>query len=127
MMKKVEELKNTPNLRIDDTLGMFGQIAYRGYIDLGEFKGTVVWGYNEDGWEHVSVSHVRPNKMPGWNDMCKVKDMFWDKEDTVVQIHPAESEYFHGFKGRPNVLHLWRPADGDWSIMNRGKDIDSEN
>ena len=126
MLKKIEVLKNTPNLRIDEDFTIFGITAYRGFLDLGEFKGSVVFGYNEDGWEHVSISHVRPNKMPDWNTMCKVKDMFWEKEDTVVQMHPAESEYFHGFKGRPNVLHLWRPVDGDWKIMNRGGDNESK-
>ena len=50
-----------------------------------------------------------------------VKDIFWDAEETVVQIHPKESEYVHsvgvGKEKRENVLHLWRPVGGDWSRM----------
>jgi len=58
-------------------------------------------GDDEIPWEHVSVT-VKKNKKgkihelnrcPTWEEMCKVKDAFWDKEDTVVQFHPPESEY----------------------------------
>lgn len=65
-------------------------------------------------WEHVSVSlllkkngEFKPiRKVPSWEQMCEAKYRCWDKEDVVVQYHPAESEYVncHEF-----VLHLWRP------------------
>ena len=61
------------------------------------------------GWDHVSVKiydvHRDVYRTPLWDEMCKVKDIFWDPEDVVVQYHPAKSEYvnFH-----PNVLHLWK-------------------
>ena len=58
------------------------------------------------GWEHVSVS--RQDRCPTWAEMCAVKAFFWDKEDTVVQFHPPESEYVNV---HPNCLHLWRPAN----------------
>jgi hypothetical protein len=58
-----------------------------------------------EGWEHVSVS--RQDRCPNWGEMCRIKNMFWDEEDTVVQFHPAKSEYVsnHEF-----CLHLWRQA-----------------
>ena len=58
------------------------------------------------GWEHVSVTLGNKNRIPTWNEMCLVKDLFWDKEDVVIQYHPAKSEYvnFH-----PRCLHLWKP------------------
>ena len=87
------------------------------------FCGSAVWGRDEDGWEHVSVSSFRRRKMPTWEDMCAVKDVFFEDEEEAVQVHPAKSRYVHGvgmFSDRlENVLHLWRPADGDWSLMNR--------
>lgn len=87
------------------------------------FCGSVVWGRDEGGWEHVSVSSYRRSKLPTWHDMCTVKDIFFDAEEEAVQLHPAESRYVHGvgtFADRlENVLHLWRPKDGDWSLMNR--------
>lgn len=56
------------------------------------------------GWEHVSVS--LGNRTPNWREMCHVKDLFWEEEDTVIQYHPAKSEYVNN---HPNCLHLWRP------------------
>lgn len=56
------------------------------------------------GWEHVSVS--APDRVPTWEEMCAVKGVFWEPEDVVMQLHPAESNYINR---HPNVLHLWRP------------------
>lgn len=56
------------------------------------------------GWEHVSVSLY--NRPPTWEEMCRIKDMFWDEEDMVIQYHPAKSQYVNN---HPNCLHLWRP------------------
>ena len=62
-----------------------------------------------EGWQHVSVSLEYLTKPPSWEVMCKVKDLFWEPEDVVVQFHPKKSEYvnFH-----PGCLHLWRCTDG---------------
>ncbi len=59
------------------------------------------------GWEHVSVSFP-DKKMPTWGVMCKIKDVFWDEEDLVVQYHPPKSEHVNN---HPACLHLWRPTD----------------
>lgn len=40
--------------------------------------------------------------------MCKVKDLFWEPEDWVVQYHPAKSEYI---SNHPGCLHLWQPLN----------------
>jgi hypothetical protein len=56
------------------------------------------------GWEHVSVSINR--RMPNWTEMCFVKDLFWDEEETVMQLHPPKSAYVNL---HPYCLHLWRP------------------
>lgn len=72
------------------------------------------------GWEHVSVSIAKENKTPhrcpDWTEMCKVKDLFWDKTDCVIQYHPAESEYVNM---HPFVLHLWRPIGVEIPIPNK--------
>jgi hypothetical protein len=66
------------------------------------------------GWEHVSVSvgHERsdPSRCPTWEEMCWIKDLFWDKSDTVIQYHPAEENYVNM---HPYVLHLWRPVNNE--------------
>jgi hypothetical protein len=64
---------------------------------------------NEDiPWEHVSVS--TRHRCPYWKEMCFVKDLFWDAEETVMQLHPPRSKWVnnHNF-----CLHLWRPLDGN--------------
>ena len=58
-----------------------------------------------EGWEHVSVSTAV--RCPTWEEMCKVKDLFWDPEDTVMQLHPPKSQWINNF---PYCLHLWRPT-----------------
>lgn len=66
------------------------------------------------GWEHVSVSirtKGKKGKMPSWNDMCKIKDLFFDPEEIVVQIHPKRSEYVNIHEG---VLHLWKKVHQEW-------------
>ena len=61
------------------------------------------------GWEHVSVHANRGRRLrtPNWREMSYVKDLCWDDEDVVMQLHPRRSEYVNN---HPNVLHLWRPT-----------------
>lgn len=58
------------------------------------------------GWEHVSVSKRQGKKMrmPTWEDMAFVKNLFWGEDETVVQFHPKKSEYVNFY----DVLHLWK-------------------
>jgi hypothetical protein len=58
------------------------------------------------GWEHVSVSGQ--TACPTWEQMCRVKSLFWRPEEAVVQYHPAESEYVNL---HPFCLHLWKPTN----------------
>lgn len=60
------------------------------------------------GWDHVSVSHKK--RCPTWHEMCRIKDMFFDAEDTVIQIHPPKSVYVND---HPRCLHLWRKQDAE--------------
>lgn len=63
------------------------------------------------GWEHVSVhAEIGRGKtilIPYWNEMQFVKELFWDEEDVVMQIHPKRSQYVN----YADCLHLWRPMD----------------
>lgn len=54
--------------------------------------------------EHVSVV-VSNKRTPTWEEMCFVKDIFWDDTDEVIQIHPKKSEYCNL---HTTCLHLWR-------------------
>lgn len=65
-------------------------------------------GANEfsDGWEHVSVS--LPNRCPTWEEMCMIKDLFFEPEELVVQYHPPASDHINNHN---YCLHLWRNAE----------------
>lgn len=56
-------------------------------------------------WEHVSVS--TPKACPNWSEMCFIKDLFWDTEETVMQLHPPRSQWINN---HPFCLHLWKPV-----------------
>lgn len=58
-------------------------------------------------WEHVSVSIDR-KRTPSWEQMCFVKDLFWESEACVIQYHPPLSRYVNNMEF---CLHLWRPID----------------
>lgn len=64
------------------------------------------------GWEHVSVTikntKEEKQRCPSWNEMCQVKDLFWEKNDWVVQYHPAEEDYVNNHS---YCLHLWKPTE----------------
>lgn len=61
-------------------------------------------------WDHVSVCFYngKERDIPLWDHMCKVKDLFWEEEDVVIQLHPKKSNYVNI---NPYVLHLWKPQN----------------
>ena len=65
------------------------------------------------GWEHVSVHSFSGLSQelytPYWEEMCFIKDLFWDIGDVVIQYHPSKENYVNV---HPNTLHLWRQANG---------------
>lgn len=63
-------------------------------------------GVNSSEWEHVSAS--TPLRCLTWEEMCKIKDLFFNEDETVIQIHPAKNNYVnvHQF-----CLHLWKPKN----------------
>lgn len=67
------------------------------------FNVVASWG---GGWDHVSMS--LPNRCPTWEEMCWVKDQFFEAEESVMQLHPPRSEYVNN---HPFCLHLWRPQE----------------
>jgi hypothetical protein len=61
------------------------------------------------GWDHVSVSLA--TRCPTWEEMCWVKDVFFDDHEVVMQLHPAKSNYVNQ---HPFCLHLWRPQSTEY-------------
>lgn len=86
----------------DDSYGLVG--AFLIPLPCG-LKSKVICG-DGMGWEHVSVSTMK--RCLTWEEMCWVKDLFWNDDEQVIQIHPAKSEYI---SNHPYCLHLWRPTN----------------
>lgn len=113
-MKNIEEIKNTTGLCIkkegqDGFGGTVYKITYKNgkpmpstkYEDTLNF--IFSWGC---GFEHLSVS--TPVKCPTWEQMCFMKDIFWDEEEVCMQLHPKKSEYINNM---PYCLHIWKSID----------------
>lgn len=103
-MRKIEDIKATPNLFIEaeaENDGMGGH-----YYDKYNNKNlNFIFSY-QLGWEHLSVS--MPNKTPSWEQMCMMKDIFWGEDEVCVEYHPRKEEYVNN---HPHCLHIWKPRD----------------
>lgn len=107
-------LRDHPKLGSDDSAGNNGFFlippspARRRHLQLAcQASDGTHWeylGYPAPAWEHVSVSTAE--RCPTWEEMCLVKDLFWDPDDVVWQVHPPRREYVNC---HPYCLHLWRP------------------
>ena len=56
------------------------------------------------GWDHVSVS-LDKKRCPTWEEMCWIKDLFFDEDEPVMQFHPRKADYKNLAK---TTLHLWK-------------------
>ena len=81
--------------------------AYRG---VGGLRVIASVCRERDGkrWIHVSVSRER--RLPDWDDLRLVKDVFIGKDRLALQILPREADYYNV---HPFCLHLWSCLDGD--------------
>lgn len=86
--------------RPGDDYGFFF-LRTNAHVDL---KVMVSSGSDLVPWQHVSVS--ARDRTPTWDEMCWVKNLFFEEEEAVVQFHPPKSAYINY---HPYCLHLWRP------------------
>lgn len=66
---------------------------------------------NHNGWDHISVS--LKNRCPNWIEMCFVKDLFFDEDEVVIQIHPKKGNYVNLAK---SCLHLWKDQNNEFGL-----------
>lgn len=59
-------------------------------------------------WEHLSVSI--PNKCPSWEQMCFMKEQFWEDDEACVEYHPKKEDYVNNHN---YCLHIWRPYNAE--------------
>ena len=105
-MKKLEEIRQTRNLFIEAEAPNDGMGGH--YYDSISGKNlNFIFSY-QMGWEHLSVS--MPSRTPTWDMMCRMKDIFWNDDETCVEYHPAKNQYVNN---HPHCLHIWRPVNND--------------
>lgn len=100
-MKPFSEIRNDKRFQSHTAAGDGGDgwVAIRGNVFSVRYS-------NGGGWDHVSVSHR--TRCPSWNEMCIIKDIFFDEEECCVEYHPSKSNYVNI---HPNCLHIWKPQN----------------
>ena len=105
-MKPLKQLYEELSKREDFQIIRTGIDGGMGIFTKGSQKGmTVIWSY-AGGWEHVSIDGKK--RLPDWNEMCELKDMFFSDDECCVQYHPPKSEYVNNI---PYCLHIWKPIE----------------
>lgn len=84
-----------------------GLDGFRAMIQMHKYKASLIVT-DGGGWEHASIVPVNRGIVPSWDDMCFLKDIIWNEDEAVIQIHPPKSEYVNNIS---NCLHLWRCID----------------
>ena len=115
-MKDIEEIKKTTGMKLkmegqDGFGGTVYKITYKNgkpkvsnkYEDNLNF--IFSWGC---GFEHLSVS--TPVRTPTWEQMCFMKDIFWNDDEVCMQLHPKKEDYVDNM---PYCLHIWKAIDKD--------------
>jgi hypothetical protein len=84
-----------------------GGLAY----DSDRLRAIVDAHVEEDGkpWMHLSVSR-RDRRVPTWDDLVAVRDLFLGRERLAVQVLPPRSQHYDAGLGT-EVLHLWAPLE----------------
>jgi hypothetical protein len=109
-------MKFPEKYRLQGTLNQNGtfKIPYIRNLNGFEDKSDLfVVASNGLGWEHCSVSIISANskikrpRLPRWDEMCFIKELFWEDDEVVMQLHPKKSDYVNNFE----VLHLWKPLN----------------
>jgi hypothetical protein len=99
-------MRKAPNVRIEQNriLGPAGTNRGAAVFRRHGVLLRVIFS-DELGWDHVSVS-LDQHRCPTWDEMCWIKEQFFEEEEFAIQFHPRKSEYVNKHE---HVLHLWRP------------------
>ena len=105
-MKQLKKLYDELSRREDFKIIQTGFDGGMGVFTKGRKSGmTIIWSYG-GGWDHVSIDGKK--RLPDWNEMCELKDMFFCDDECCVQYHPPKSQYVNN---APYCLHIWKPIE----------------
>ena len=107
-MKPIEEILADTRIQINKSKHK----EFDGKVNINGIKCSLIFSWY-GGWKHVSIMPYDKKIIPSWNDMCKLKNMFWSENEAVMQIHPRKEDYVNTAK---NCLHLWKPTEEDMPL-----------
>jgi len=93
------------------SLGSTGKGTNYGFFMRGPLRIISSGDRTNNGWEHVSVSCA--DRCPTWDEMCQVKNMFWEPLETVIQFHPSQDNYVNNMR---YCLHLWKRTNMEYEL-----------
>ena len=99
-MKLIEEILKSPRLSEIER----GRDGFRAVYTTHTFRGSIICSTGA-GWNHVSVAPFKRYYIPSWNDMADLKNLCFNEDEAVIQIHPPKAEYVNQ---KENCLHLWQ-------------------
>lgn len=105
-MKSLEEIKQNKYIEIKrEGRDGIGGVIYDKKTRV-KLNFIMSWGA---GWEHCSVSITdRYKRTPSWEQMCFIKNSFWNEDECCVEYHPAKKDYVNNHE---YCLHIWKPID----------------
>lgn len=99
-MREIDEILTNPRITAVEKT----EDGFMGNISFPTWVGSIICSTGA-GWDHISVAPYKRRYVPTWEEMSKLKEMFFKDDEAVIQIHPPKAEYVNNM---PNCLHLWR-------------------
>lgn len=100
-----------PNIKNSIPLGLGCSYAIN-------YKGAclkVIASTELNGWDHVSVSLL--DRCPTWDEMCYIKNLFWEEDEMTIQFHPRKKDYVNM---HPYCLHMWKVTEPTYTRLLEG-------
>lgn len=114
MSRDREEIRRTPGIFIkkegeDGFGGTVFPVTYKnGKVKVDNSMDNALHFIfsNGCGWEHLSIS--TPAKTPSWEQMARMKEIFFRDDEVCMQLHPKKEDYVNLHE---HCLHIWKPID----------------
>lgn len=82
----------------------------RAYVNFWGLKVMVSVDTIEGGDKYLHVSVSKDNRLPTWDELREVKDIFIGTDREAFQFFPFQQEYVNACK---NCLHIWSCLNRD--------------